>query len=225
MPIEPPTPSAEQLADWRALIERLRQGDRSQVLAWDEGTAAKSEGTYLVLVTQQVHRRLRGAPLLLAGSVAGIVAVRRVDPTEASMILRRRRLGDGGWIRDLWGCAGNADLLGPGAGADRGAARPRLGWMTDHTGWHPSCGWSGIEPASHRDAKCRLVAAQHAVAVGVDNRLISSFSCLGPSRELRPNPAVGYRCELGVICRQLAPSSSTGQPKSAAFMASELYTR
>jgi hypothetical protein len=98
MPIEPPTPSAEQLADWRALIERLRQGDRSQVLAWDGGTAAKSEGTYLVLVTQQVHRRLRGAPPLLAGSVAGIVAVLRVDPTEASMIFRRRRLGDGGWI-------------------------------------------------------------------------------------------------------------------------------
>jgi hypothetical protein len=92
MPIEPPTPSAEQLADWRALIERLRQGDRSQVLAWDGGTAAKSEGTYLVLVTQQVHRRLRGAPPLLAGSVAGIVAVLRVDPTEASMIFRRRRL-------------------------------------------------------------------------------------------------------------------------------------
>jgi hypothetical protein len=49
-------------------------------------------------LTQQVHRRLRGAPPLLAGSVAGIVAVLRVDPTEASMIFRRRRLGDGGWI-------------------------------------------------------------------------------------------------------------------------------
>jgi hypothetical protein len=90
-------PSAEQLAQWRALIERIRQGDRSEVLAWDEGTAAKSEGTYQVLVTQQLHRRLRGAPPLLAGSVAGIVAVLRVDPTEASMIFRRRRLGDSGW--------------------------------------------------------------------------------------------------------------------------------
>ena len=97
MAIQPPLPSAEQLAAWQALLERIRQGDRSQVLAW-EGTAAKSEGTYQVLVTQQLHRRLRGAPGLLAGSVAGIVAVLRVDPTEASMIFRRRRLGDSGWI-------------------------------------------------------------------------------------------------------------------------------
>jgi hypothetical protein len=29
--------------------------------------------------------------------VTGIVAVLRVDPIEASMIVRRRRLGDGGW--------------------------------------------------------------------------------------------------------------------------------
>jgi hypothetical protein len=29
--------------------------------------------------------------------VAGIIAVLRVDPTEASMIFRRRRLGDAGW--------------------------------------------------------------------------------------------------------------------------------
>jgi len=42
MSIQPPPPSAEQLASWRALIKRIRQGDRSQVLAWDEGTAAKS---------------------------------------------------------------------------------------------------------------------------------------------------------------------------------------
>jgi hypothetical protein len=97
MSIQPPPPSAEQLTAWQALIKRIRQGDRSQVLAWDEGTAAKSEGTYQVLVTQQLHRRLRGAPPLLAGSVAGIVAVLRVDPTEASMIFRRRRLGDSGW--------------------------------------------------------------------------------------------------------------------------------
>jgi hypothetical protein len=97
MPSEPPTPSAEQLADWRALVERVRQGDRSQVVAWDEGTAAGPADTYQVLVTQRVHQRLRGAPPLLAGSVAGIVAVLRVDPTEASMIFRRHRLGDAGW--------------------------------------------------------------------------------------------------------------------------------
>ena len=97
MPSEPPTPSAEQLAEWRALVEGVRQGDRSQVVAWEEVTAAGSAATYQVLVTQRVHRRLRGAPPLLAGSVAGIVAVLRVDPTEASMIFRRRRLGDAGW--------------------------------------------------------------------------------------------------------------------------------
>jgi hypothetical protein len=81
MPVEPPGPSTERLAEWQALIERIRQGDRSQVL-----------------VTQQARQRLRGAPPLLVGSVAGIIAVLRVDPTEASMIFRRRRLGDAGWV-------------------------------------------------------------------------------------------------------------------------------
>jgi hypothetical protein len=42
---------------------------------------------------------------LLAGSVAGIIAVLRVDPTEASMIFRRRRLGDAGWTM-TFGAAG-----------------------------------------------------------------------------------------------------------------------
>ena len=97
MAVEPPTPSAEQLAEWRALVERLRQGDRSQLLAWDEAEAVGTAAPYQVLVTQLVHKRLRGAPPLLAGSVAGIIAVLRVDPTEASMIFRLRRLGDGGW--------------------------------------------------------------------------------------------------------------------------------
>ena len=97
MPVEPPGPSTERLAAWQALIERIRQGDRSQVLAWDAVAATGPNAAYQVLVTQQVHRRLRGAPPLLAGSVAGVVAVLRVDPTEASMIFRRRPLGDGGW--------------------------------------------------------------------------------------------------------------------------------
>jgi hypothetical protein len=57
------------------------------------------------LVTQQARQRLRGAPALLAGSVAGIIAVLRVDPTEASMIFRRRRLGDAGWTM-TFGAAG-----------------------------------------------------------------------------------------------------------------------
>jgi hypothetical protein len=97
MAIEPPTPSDEQLAQWQALVERVRQGDRAQVVAWDEVAAAGTIASYRVLVTQRVHRRLRGAPPLLVGSVAGIIAVLRVDPTEASMIFRRRRLGDAGW--------------------------------------------------------------------------------------------------------------------------------
>jgi hypothetical protein len=36
MPTEPPLPSAEQVQEWRALIERIRQGDRSEVTSWDE---------------------------------------------------------------------------------------------------------------------------------------------------------------------------------------------
>jgi hypothetical protein len=106
MPSEPPTPSAEQLAQWRALVEGVRQGDRSQVVAWDEVTAAGPVTIYQVLVTQRVHRRLRGAPPLLAGSVAGIVAVLRVDPTEASMIFRQRRLGDAGWTASFGAAQG-----------------------------------------------------------------------------------------------------------------------
>jgi hypothetical protein len=112
MPVEPPTPSAEQLAEWQALIERLRQGDRSQVVAWDEAAAARPAAADQVLVTQRVHRRLRGAAPLLAGSVAGIIAVLRVDPTEASMIFRRRRLGDTGWTV-TFGAAGGLSLDPP----------------------------------------------------------------------------------------------------------------
>ena len=95
--IEPPPPSVEQLADWQALIERIRQGDRSQPPAGDEAEAVGTAAAYQVLITQLVHQRLRGAPPLLFGSVAGIIAVLRVHLTEASMIFRRRRLGDAGW--------------------------------------------------------------------------------------------------------------------------------
>jgi hypothetical protein len=97
MPIEPPTPSAEQLTQWRALVERIGQGDRSQVVAWDEVAAAGTGATYQALVTHRVRKRLRDTPPFLAGHVAGIIAVLRVDPTEASMIFRLRRLGDAGW--------------------------------------------------------------------------------------------------------------------------------
>jgi hypothetical protein len=43
----------------------------------------------------------------VAGSVAGVIAVLRVDPTEASMIFRRRRLGDAGWTVSF-GAAGGS---------------------------------------------------------------------------------------------------------------------
>ena len=96
-PIEPSTPSAEQLAQWQALLGRIRQGDRAEVVAWDEVAAAGPVATYQVLVTQRVRQQLRDAPPTLVGSVAGIIAVLRVDPTEASMSFRIRRLGDAGW--------------------------------------------------------------------------------------------------------------------------------
>ena len=105
MPVEPPTPSTQQLAVWQALVEHIRQGDRAEVLGWDAAAAGGPGATYQVLVTQQVHQQLRHAPPLLAGSVAGILAVLRVDPTEASMIFRRRRLGDAGWTM-TFGAAG-----------------------------------------------------------------------------------------------------------------------
>ena len=106
-PMEPSTPSAERLAQWRALVDRIRQGDRSQVVAWDEVAAAGPVATYQVLVTQRVRQQLRDAPPPLVGSVAGIIAVLRVDPTEASMIFRRRRLDDGGWTV-TFGAAGGS---------------------------------------------------------------------------------------------------------------------
>jgi hypothetical protein len=96
-PAEPPTPSAQQLTQWRTLMERIRQGDRSQVVAWEETSAAGTGATYQVLVTHRVRQQLRDAPPFLIGTVAGIIEVLRVDPTEASMIFRRRGLGDAGW--------------------------------------------------------------------------------------------------------------------------------
>src|SRR5215213_725348 len=73
MPSEPPTPSAEQLAEWQALAERIRQGDRTQVVAWEEA-AAGTEATYQVLVARRVHQQLRQAPPRLAGSAVSFGA-------------------------------------------------------------------------------------------------------------------------------------------------------
>ncbi len=59
MPVEPRTPSAEQLAQWRALVERIRQGDRSQAMAWAHGAAAQSVGVHQVLITRRVPAAAR----------------------------------------------------------------------------------------------------------------------------------------------------------------------
>jgi hypothetical protein len=84
MATEPPTPSDEQLAQWQALVERVRQGDRSQVVAWDEVAAAGTIAGYRVLVTQLVHRRLRGAPpLLSARSLASSRSFGWIPPKPA----------------------------------------------------------------------------------------------------------------------------------------------
>jgi hypothetical protein len=97
MAAEPPPPSAQQLTQWRALIERIHQGDRSQVVTWKEAAAAGTRATWQVLVTHRVRQQLRDAPPFLVGSVAGVIAVLRVNPTQASVIFRRRRLRDVGW--------------------------------------------------------------------------------------------------------------------------------
>jgi hypothetical protein len=39
LPVEPPEPTPEQLAEWRALVERVRDGDRSEVVPWDQAAA------------------------------------------------------------------------------------------------------------------------------------------------------------------------------------------
>jgi hypothetical protein len=36
VPVEPPEPTPEQLEAWRALVERVRAGDRSEVIPWDQ---------------------------------------------------------------------------------------------------------------------------------------------------------------------------------------------
>ena len=97
MAAQPSPPSAQQLAQWRTLVERIRQGDRSQVVTWKEAAAAGTGATYQVLVTHRVRQQLRDAPPFLVGYAAGVMAVLRVDPTQASTIFRRRRLGDVGW--------------------------------------------------------------------------------------------------------------------------------
>jgi hypothetical protein len=36
---EPPRPTPEQLAEWRAAVERLKAGDESDFLPWEEVAA------------------------------------------------------------------------------------------------------------------------------------------------------------------------------------------
>jgi hypothetical protein len=98
VPVEPPTPSAEQLAEWRALIERIRQGERFEVVAWDEVAAAGTAAVYQVFATQRLHRRLRNSVAPAGRRCRWHYRGPSGDPIEASMIFRRRRLGDAGWM-------------------------------------------------------------------------------------------------------------------------------
>jgi hypothetical protein len=82
-----PTPTTRQASG----------GDRHLNFYGNRDNLAGPVATYQVLVTQRVRQQLRDAPPTLVGYVAGIIAVLRVDPTEASMIFRIRRLGDAGW--------------------------------------------------------------------------------------------------------------------------------
>ena len=37
--VDPPEPTPEQLAEWRALVGRVRDGDRSEVIPWEQAAA------------------------------------------------------------------------------------------------------------------------------------------------------------------------------------------
>jgi hypothetical protein len=58
---------------------------------------AGTVATYEVVVTHRVRQQLADAPSMLVGFVAGVTAVLRVDPTQASMSFQLRRIGDDAW--------------------------------------------------------------------------------------------------------------------------------
>jgi hypothetical protein len=202
MPLEPPTPSAQQLADWQALVERIRQGDRSEGVTWEEGAAA------------------RPAPATRSWSPSRSPAAPWGTAPAGRLGRWHRRGPSGGSHRgqhDLspapsWRCWLDgglrhrrlvADLLGPASRTNRGAARYNLGWMTTPHGI-PTAGVEGIDPQVIWTAKCTLVATRHAGCCGMDEWLISFLPSSWTVSRARPNPAARRWCEPGVSCRQLA---------------------
>jgi hypothetical protein len=136
MPVEPPTPLTEQLAAWQALPERIRQGDRSQVLAWDEAAAGRRPWSHLPGAGHPAGpppAPPRTAPGRLGhwhpGGPPG--GSQRSQHDRSPTPPWRCRLDDD--LRRRWRAA---DLLGPASRAARGAARPDLGGMTDQSGRH-----------------------------------------------------------------------------------------
>ena len=77
-PIEPSTPSAEQLAQWRALVDRIRQGDRSEVVAWDEVVEDGAHEAFSLEVD------VVGATPILGGLVTAVTS--RQPPSQPTSV-------------------------------------------------------------------------------------------------------------------------------------------
>lgn len=67
-------------------------GSRSACL---EGSTPPS--AYTVVLSSRVRQQLDGAPPIVQGYLAGITAMLRIDPTEASTILNIRPTEDDAW--------------------------------------------------------------------------------------------------------------------------------
>ncbi len=91
-----PDPTPEQLAEWRAVVERVQAGDESGLTAWAEGKAAgrTAGAAYRILATPRAWEQLAAAPPAVRGTVAGIVAVLRVDPVVGSVAFTTRLVGE-----------------------------------------------------------------------------------------------------------------------------------
>jgi hypothetical protein len=92
----PPDPTPEQLAEWRALVERVQADDESGVTAWPDGKDAGGQdgAAYRILTTQRTLEQVAAAPPAVWGNVVGIVAVLRVDPVAATVAFTTRLVGE-----------------------------------------------------------------------------------------------------------------------------------
>ena len=91
-----PDPTSERLAEWRTVVERVQAGDESGLTAWAEGKAAgrTAGAAYRILATPRAWEQLAAAPPAVRGTVAGIVAVLRVDPVVGSVAFTTRLVGE-----------------------------------------------------------------------------------------------------------------------------------